>query len=52
MSIMGIAALFITGIIILFIGINKKKKWLIIISTIPLLVVLWQILLLLALTFG
>ena len=51
MTIFQIAALLIIGIIILCVGIKKKKKWIMIISAIPLLVVLWQIILLVGMSF-
>ena len=46
MTIFQIAALLIVGVVVLGVGIKKKKKWVMIISAIPLLVVLWQIILL------
>ena len=46
MSILQIAGLFIIGVIVLVAGIKKKKKWVLLISAIPLLIVLWQIILL------
>ena len=46
MSIFQMLALLIIGIIILCVGIKKKNKWLMIVSAMPLLAVLWQIILL------
>ena len=51
MTIFQMAALLIIGIIILCVGIEKKKKWIMIISAMPLLVVLWQIVLLVGMAF-
>ena len=52
MSIFQIAALLIVGVAVLGVGIKKKKKWVMIISAIPLLVVLWQIILLAGMAFN
>ena len=51
MTVFQIAALLIIGIIILCIGIKKKKKWIMIISSVPLLVVLWHFILLAGMAF-
>ena len=52
MSIFQIAALLIVGVVVLGVGIKKKKKWFMIISAIPLLVVLSQIILLAGMAFN
>ena len=46
MGIFQMAAFLIVGVVVLGAGIKKKKNWVMIISAIPLLVVLWQIILL------
>ncbi|MCL2003845.1 MAG: hypothetical protein FWG72_07580 [Oscillospiraceae bacterium] len=48
MTIFQIAGLLVIGVIVLAIGIKKKKKWVIAISAISLLIVLWQVILLVA----
>jgi len=50
MSILQIMGLLIIGIIVLVIGIARKKKWLIIISAVPLIVFLWQIIVLIGIS--
>ncbi|MCL2049645.1 MAG: hypothetical protein FWG87_13080 [Defluviitaleaceae bacterium] len=52
MSIFQTGALLIVGLIVLGVGIKRKKKWVMVISAIPLLVVLWQILLLVGMAFS
>ena len=51
MTIFQIVGVFIIGIIILGVGIAKKKKWVIFISVIPFLITLWQIIMLLGFAF-
>ena len=46
MIILQLIGLLIVGTIILVIGIYKKNKWIIIISLIPLIISLWQVILL------
>jgi hypothetical protein len=51
MSVIQILIVLIIAIILLAIGIVKKNKWVKIISIIPFLIVLWQIILLLGFLF-
>lgn len=48
MTFLAMLGVLLAGIILLVIGLFKKSKWLIIVSIIPLVVVLWQIIRLLA----
>jgi len=51
MTIFQILGVLIIGVTILGIGIAKKKKWVTFISVIPLLIALWQVIMLLGFAF-
>ena len=52
MTILGILLTLIIGILMFIIGIKTKKKWLMVISIIPLIIVLSQIVMLILMAFN